>query len=873
MQAAEQGRSRSPRSEERRSLRHAGAWPRRALTGALLAALGCSPGSVGTPRETVWSADWADFGGSTPYAYGASSPRPTRLDLWAASADGKLWLRTDAARSWRDAGSLPGGARIAGAPAAVFRGGDTTDVLVRDDAGALWTSAWTNTSAPAMPAWTGWTLASPAAAGHTTFDPALTAIPAQNRVDLWAIDGNNAVSHISRRGDAWSGGWTPLGTPPGKVPVGIGAAARPSLGVAIDLVVAASDGTVWHGKWDETHGALSWDAIDGIASTDGHPSVSSSSSGTFSVWVTATDGAMHSRTFSDGTSAWTPAEGWTYVGGPATGSFSGPTALFRNADADRGTDLIVRGRAGQAEHKLWYDDAPAASMTSVATPPASLALLESDGVHPTPLWESVALAVPPAAACPNGRLIIAGSREIVAPGKGDARVWTADLGAVAAGGKIALPLVTLPSTGDPGDFFAESDDALALLPDGTVLLDLHVGHSDTSTQPPYRNPRGVELFYTSSDCGAHWLYKGRLDPANSAYANAAYAALGDWGDVWPCAGNDRPELYVDPWGDPMGRTRVYVTADACVQGAPGMPPKSMPLMTSELLFYGLWDPGAQEFVPQPCSGGRAPFCLLQQGTPPLSPIPFAPDMAMTSLPGGTLYMFSCEGRDAVLRSFSTAAANPTLSPRMLLNPGGVDSVKCGKVASSRPLEGSLSITRVGSYAEGDMLRVTWPGVDATGGASRQLLNIAYVVVSGDTFTVTSSTQIAPAEAAGSVLQASVVEMSVAATTFASGYGITSPPPDLLNAALLYYYSTSTTPADGADGDGWGETLPAMVLLRDENVSAVSHLGAPFRGFSLPGDYQHGSAFFDVTTNKMTCVTLWTDTSAWVLHANIVTIDP
>ena len=65
----------------------------------------------------------------------------------------------------------------------------------------------------------------------------------------------------------------------------------------------------------------------------------------------------------------------------------------------------------------------------------------------------------------------------------------------------------------------------------------------------------------------------------------------------------------------------------------------------------------------------------------------------------------------------------------------------------------------------------------------------------------------------------------------------------------------------------------MVLLRDENVSTISRLGERFSGFSLPGDYQHGSAFFDVTTNKMTCVALWTDTNVWQLHANIITVDP
>jgi hypothetical protein len=867
MQAAEQQRvcCRRPTSGAR-------GWILPAAFLAALAARGCGPGQVATPREAIWSADWVDLGGASHYAYGASSPDPTRLDLWATGIDGQLHFRTDAAAIWRDAGALPGGARIAGAPAAVFRGSDTTDVLVRDVNGALWTNAWTNTSKPSAPTWAGWTSASPTSNGRASSDPALTAIPARDRIDLWAIDGDH-VAHVSRTAGTWSGAWAALGAPPGEAPIGIGAVARPGLGVAIDLIVTASDGTIWHGKWSEAQAAILWDEAGGGASTDGHPSISSSSSSQFSLWIKGTDGAIYSRTWSDVTAGWTPGLEWSHVGGPRSGAYSGPTALFRNADPDKGTDVTVRGRGREAEHKLWYDNGPTAPMTSAATPAASLLLLERDGVRAAPLWESVALAVPPAAACPSGKLIVAGSREIVAPGTGAGRVWTADLSAVGAGGRVAMPQVALPSTSDPGDFFNESDDAIALMPDGTVLLDIHSGHSDTATQPPYKNPRGVELLYTSTDCGAHWLFKGRLDPADPAYANGTYSAPGDWGNVWPCAGDDRPELYVDPWADPLGRFRVYVTANACGQAMPGMPPKSMPTATADVFFYGLWDPRAQAFVPQPCGGGRAPFCMLAEGTPPLSPMAFAPDTAMTSFPNGTLYLFSCQGQDAVLHAFGADPGDPKLSGRMVVNPGGVDSVKCAKLASSRPLEGSPSITRVGSYAEGDMLRVIWPGVAATGGASRQVLNVAYVVVSQGTFTVTSSVQIGASQPAGSVLQASAVEMAVAATTMAGGYGVTGPPQDMINTAVLYYYATTATPASGADGAGWGSTDPTMVLLREDKVSAISRLGERFAGFNLPGDYQHGSAFFDATTNKMTCVALWTDTSVWQLHANIITIAP
>jgi hypothetical protein len=867
MQAAEQQSTccRRPASGARE-------WILPAAIVAAVVARGCGPGNVVTPRETILSADWVDLGGASQYAYGASSPDPKRLDVWATGLDGQLHFRTDASAVWRDAGALPGGARIAGAPAAVFRGGDATDVLVRDANGALWTNAWTNTSTPSTPTWTGWTNPSPTSSGHASSDPALTAIPMQDRIDLWAIDGDHVV-HVSRAAGQWSSAWAALGAPPGKVPIGIGAVARPGLGVTIDLVVVASDGTIWHGKWSEPGGAVSWDEAGGGASSDGHPSISSSSSTQFSVWIKGTDGAIYSRTWSDGAGAWTPNLEWSYVGGPRGGVTSGPTALFRNADPDKGTDVTVRGHGREAEHKIWYDNGAASSMTAAATPAASLLLLERDGVHAAPLWESVALAVPPAAACPKGKLIVAGSREIVAPGTGAGRVWTTDLSAVGAGGRVAMPQMALPSTGDAGDFFNESDDALALMPDGTVMLDIHSGHSDTATQPPYKNPRGVELLYASADCGTHWVFKGRVDPADPAYANGAYSAPGDWGQVWPCSGNDRPELYVDPWTDPLGRVRVYLTADACGQTTPGMPPKSTPTATAELLFYGLWDPGAQAFVPQPCSGGRAPFCMLAEGTPPLSPMAFAPDTAMTSLPNGTLYLFSCQGKDAVLHSFGAGSGDPKFSGRMIVNPGSVDSVKCAKLASSRPLEGSPSITRVGSYADGDMLRVIWPGVAATGGASHQVLNVAYVVVSDGEFTVTSSAQFGATQPAGSVLQASAVEMAVAATTMAGGYDVMSPPQDMLSAALLYYYSTTATPATGADGEGWGSTDPTMILLRDQNVSAISRLGERFPGFALPGDYQHGSAFFDVTTNKMTCVALWTDTSAWQLHANIITIDP
>jgi hypothetical protein len=170
-----------------------------------------------------------------------------------------------------------------------------------------------------------------------------------------------------------------------------------------------------------------------------------------------------------------------------------------------------------------------------------------------------------------------------------------------------------------------------------------------------------------------------------------------------------------------------------------------------------------------------------------------------------------------------------------------------------------------------MLRVVWPGV--ANNPRRQVLNVAYVMISGNSMTVTSRTQLGAGAPGGSLVQAAVAEVSAAATTLPGGYTISSPPPDMLNTALIYYYATTSTPDDGADGGGWGNTAPTMALLRDESVSAPSRLGGEFGGFTLPGDYQHGSAYFDMTNNKVTCVALWTDTNAVVLHANVVTTDP
>jgi hypothetical protein len=838
-----------------------------------LAAIRCARGAITPEHGTIWSDDWIDEGGNTSYALGASSPGPTRLDVWLTGADGKLYLRSESvagapASGFQVASALPGGASIAGPPSAVFSGNDTTDLLVRGSDGALWTGAWTNTSNPGAPSWKAWTTLGPG--GVTARDAAITALPARARLDVWALTTDGAVAHVARVGGAWSASWTTLPAPPGKVPVGIAAVARPD--VTIDLVVTASDGSIWHGLWDDARARLSWEDVSAGAIAFGRPSVSAPSLSQLDVWIVAADDAIYTRSWSAPEGTWGV---WTYVGGPTkglgSGPGSGPTALYRSADPRNGTDVVVRGVTSEAEHRLWYGSSVDALAAPPATASASLILLEADGTRAAPLWESVALAVPPSAACPNGTLIVAGSREGVAPGDGTARVWTAELNAVAGGGNVPMRLVTLPSTGDPGDYLSEADDVISLLPDGTALLDVHTGHSDTVPAPPFTNPRGVELLYASSDCGANWAFKGRIDPANPTYANSAYAALGDWGDVWPRTGDDRPELYVDPWPDSSGRVRVYFTVDACGQPVPGTPPESNPATTNELLYYGLWDPVSQTFAPQPCSVPGAPFCLVTQGSPPLSPMGFAPDTAMTSLPDGTLYMFSCEGTDAIMYSFRADASGAVLSPKMIVNSHAADGTPCALATTGRPLDGSLSISRVGSYSEGDLLRVVWPGV--ADGPRRQVLNIAYVMVSGGALTVTSRTQLGAGAPGGSLVQAAVAEVSAAATTLAGGYGVSSPPADMLNTALIYYYATTTTPDDGADGGGWGNTSPTMALLRDESVSAASRLGGDFAGFSLPGDYQHGSAYFDMTTNKVTCVALWTDTSALVLHANVVTTDP
>jgi hypothetical protein len=217
-----------------------------------------------------WSG-WAPLGGvvQTGSGPGAVSWSPGRLDVFVRGTDGALWHRWYDGGRWGGWESL-GGVLTSGPDVASWSAG-RLDVFVRGTDNGLW-HRWFDGGR-----WSGWE----PLGGSLNSDPS-AASWGPGRVDVFARSSNDQLIHRW-----WSGGWGSE-TLPAAVTSGPDAAA-PGFGL-LDVFGLGASNAVWGTAFTGSQWTT-WHVVGGTGTSD--PSATSSSPGTFDLFVRGTDQALY----------------------------------------------------------------------------------------------------------------------------------------------------------------------------------------------------------------------------------------------------------------------------------------------------------------------------------------------------------------------------------------------------------------------------------------------------------------------------------------------------------------------------------------------------------------------------------------------------
>jgi hypothetical protein len=257
-----------------------------------------------------------------------------------------------------------------------------------------------------------------------------------------------------------------------------------------------------------------------------------------------------------------------------------------------------------------------------------------------------------------------------------------------------------------------------------------------------------------------------------------------------------------------------------------------------------------------------------------------------------LYVFNLQdglpdNYDAVLRWYDLprdgTAAIKANGPFMIAAKDGFSFLKeiDGKGAAIVG-DGSVSITVAGRYGDETFLRVAYPHIEKVP-VLRNVLRIHLVRVAGNRASLVpeGSLTMRAASTNGSILDLVASEPDY--------FGL---PSELADRPILYYWKeTEATPANGLPGDGWGN-----VVVRGRIVRGLSHWSEPFvlsrnadnterrwNAHKRTGDYNRGAFFYEPprgdNVGKLRFFAQWIETPLkagkwdWIMHTNVVTVDP
>ena len=433
-----------------------------------------------------------------------------------------------------------------------------------------------------------------------------------------------------------------------------------------------------------------------------------------------------------------------------------------------------------------------------------------------PSWENVALAVPRKRAGCGSQ----GSAIIVTDGfypQLQPIVWRGSLKCASSNasqcpmtrvqyGTANWPTVSIAGFSD--DIAGASDKQITRLADGTLLL-LHQGiRRDAGTTADCSTPegtcRGAEYFFHSTDCGANWRLVSVLDPATSGPANDPDRYF----NRRTQAGHDRPELYADPFNP----GRVYMTVLGIGETFGGV------------VLYRSDDRGVT---------WRHIAELSQIWT----------GAYMTSLPNGRLFIVGWFGagppHQFTLRSYDPAT-EAISEPRSV----GAD---LARTPGTRMAAGSEGISRIGSFPDGDYLRMHNTYRTDTGDYG---LVVRVVRVSGSTTNVVREDRYVPPSGT-SVVGPSVIETD----------RLEWVPGEADDPAFIYWYETRTA-GNNSDfgparvvGQRFDGTVPG-------DIYCLSLDGTSCRTWTIftdvYGDYHRGAFWYDRKKRQLGFLAIWAE---------------
>lgn len=302
--------------------------------------------------------------------------------------------------------------------------------------------------------------------------------------------------------------------------------------------------------------------------------------------------------------------------------------------------------------------------------------------------------------------------------------------------------------------------------------------------------RGTATFFDSKDCGANWTEFGQLDGG-------------------PGTDFDRGTLFADPYSDCL----YYVVNNTDIPGN----------QDTKAYKAGYTVNGAGQLSLSAWSLITPSLPMHWYGT------------AGTVLQNHRFYFFSCPN-GPTLRFYDLPTG--TLSPAYSLP---------GETCHTLPglsFEGSIGISQIGSFADGDYVRVSYPQEAGT----RQKLRLSVVKITGSasspTFSTLSSTTFQSTNPNGSITDVSVIEAD----------RTDIPQLSLVNDAMYYWLDTS-----GGQG-AFGTTTVKGFVAREKNYFtpvATLSTSAPWTFFK-DGDYVQGASYYDATTQSVNFLPIWAE---------------
>jgi hypothetical protein len=444
----------------------------------------------------------------------------------------------------------------------------------------------------------------------------------------------------------------------------------------------------------------------------------------------------------------------------------------------------------------WYDSTPVMSSAEYRT-------------HGTlRYWaENVAIAVPPnKAGCgANGALFMTTTD--------GGHLQKNSLTCYTTGMNCSQSSKTLPLHANPPGFedvLESSDNNMVRLPNGHLLMSkMFVRYSPTQATCcaggacPASCRRGSATFWDSGDCGATWTEVRALP--DTGFPNL-----------------DRGMVFADPY--------------------------------SSRLYYIANDTGARAYTTT--YWVNAGLLVLDNWTIISSSLPNGREGSEgTALPNGRFYFTNCANNVPTLWFYDSATS--TLSSGYAV-PGKTCSHLVGIPTGGMPgNDGSVGISRIGSFDSGDYVRVSYPTVAPWGTppVNRQSLGVSVIKITGSaaspTFSTVKSGTLSATSTTGSITDASVIDID----------RNDIPAWSLINDALYYWHETSGVPGTA----GVTTTIKGMVVRDNLSwSSAIQTAGqlsfaTAWTFTDKNGDYVRAASFFDPSYSASpTFIPVWAD---------------